>query len=77
MFRRRSLFTSVIGFNFLWDQSETRKSFFGKTFSEVWDQNILRWLPEKRHYSIVRIASVRYVQAVDCNTRLHETLSTW
>ena len=26
--------------------------------------------------SIVRIASVRYVQAEDCNTRLHETLST-
>ena len=36
-------------------------------------------LKQKRplgYYSIVRIASVRYVQAEDCNTRLHETLST-
>ena len=32
---------------------------------------------EKGYYSIVRIASVRYVQAEDCNTRLNETLSTW
>ena len=33
-------------------------------------------LSEKRYYSIVCIASVRYVQAEDCNTWLHETLST-
>ena len=35
---------------------------FSKIFSETWDQNILHCLSEKGNYSIVRIASVRYVQ---------------
>ena len=47
-----------------------------EVFSEAWDYNTLHCLSEKGYYSIVRIASVRYVQAEDCNTRLHETLST-
>ena len=37
---------------------------FGETFSEAWDHNTLHWLPEKRYYSTVHIASVCYVQAV-------------
>ena len=51
--------------------------FFGESFSAAWDQNILHCLSEKRYYSIVRIASVRYIQTEDCNTRLHENLNTW
>ena len=31
---------------------------------------------KKRYYFIVRTLPVRYVQVEDCNTRLHETLST-
>ena len=50
---------------------------FSETFSEAWIQNSLRWLLQKRHYSIVRIAPVRYVQAQDCSTRLHKTLRAW
>ena len=53
------------------------KGVFGEIFSEAWDQNTLPCLSEKGYHSIVCIASVRYVQAEDCNTRLHETLSTW
>ena len=49
---------------------------FSEVFSEVWDQNTLQCLSEKGYYSIVHIASVLYVQAEDCNTRLHQTLST-
>ena len=49
---------------------------FSDVFSEAWDQNTLHCLPEKGYCPIVRIASVRYVQAEDCNTRLHETLNT-
>ena len=48
-----------------------KRVFFDEIFSEAWDQNTLQCLPEKRYYSIVRIASVRYVQAEDYNTRLH------
>ena len=50
---------------------------FIEFFSEVWNQNTLLCLPEKGNYSIVRIASVPYLQAGDCKTRLDETLSTW
>ena len=50
--------------------------FFGEIFSEALDQNTLHCLSEKRYYSIVRTVSVRYVQAEDCKTRLHVTLST-
>ena len=46
---------------------------FSEVFSEAWDQNTLHCLSKKGYYSIVRIVSVRYVQAEDCNTRLHET----
>ena len=49
---------------------------FSEVFSEAWDQNKLHCLSEKGYYFIVRIASNRYVQAKDCNTRLHETLRT-
>ena len=55
------LFASVIDFT----SSETNL-----------DQNTLHWWSEKRYYSIVRIASSRYVQAEDYNTLLHETLGT-
>ena len=53
------------------------KVFLGKIFSEAWDQSALHCLPEKRYFSIVRIASIRYLQAENCNTRLHESMSTW
>ena len=66
MFRRRLLFTGVTGFTFLSDQPDTRKSVFQRNFC----------LPEKRYYSIVRIASVYYVQAENYNTRLHKIPST-
>ena len=36
------------------------RMFFGKIFSEAWDQNTLHCLPDKRYYSIVHIASVMY-----------------
>ena len=49
---------------------------FSEIFSEVWDQNIFHCLSEKGYYSIVRIVSVRYAQAEDCDTCLYETLST-
>ena len=49
---------------------------FSEIFSEAWDQNNLHCQSEKGYYSIVRIALVRYVQAGDYKTRLHETLST-
>ena len=49
--------------------------FFSEIFSEAWDQNTQHCLSDKGYFSIVHIASVRYVQAKDCNTRLHETLS--
>ena len=55
------LFASVIDFT----SSETNLG-----------QNTLHWWSEKRYYSIVRIASSRYVQAEDCNTLSHETLGT-
>ena len=58
-------------------EKEVFSEVFREVFSEAWDQNALHCLSEKGYYSIVCIASVRYVQAEDCNTRLHETLSTW
>ena len=51
-------------------------TYISHTFSETWDQNTLHWLSEKRYCSIVLIAAVHNVLAEDCNTRLHETLST-
>ena len=65
----RLLFTGVI--------VTLKRVFFGEMFSEALDQNTLHYLFEKRYCSIVRITSVSYVQAEDCNTHLHETLSTW
>ena len=77
MFRRRPLFLLMwLVLLFCETNLITRKCVFGETFNEVWDQNTLHWLLEKRYCSAVCIVSICYVQAEDSNTRLHETLST-
>ena len=71
-----SIFPNVFNiFNIFFDLT-LKRAVFSEVFSETWDQSTLHCLSKKGYYSIVRIASVRYVEAEDCNTRLHETLST-
>ena len=55
----------------------SRKSAFRRNFRWNVGREHLALTAWKRYYSTVRIASVRYLQAEDCNTCLHKSLSTW
>ena len=75
-FRKGSLFLLIDWFYFsvkpFWS---LERVFFDESFSV--GPKHLALTAWKRYYSIVRIVSVRYVQAEVCNACLHGTLSTW
>ena len=72
-----TVFTNRLVLFFCDTNLTTRKSVFWQNFQWRVGAEHLVLTAWKRYYSIVRIVSVCYVEAEDCNACLHETLSTW